>query len=34
MVENEESPNDSSAFEPLVRDDYATPQSCKLPLTA
>jgi hypothetical protein len=33
MIEAEEF-NDGSAFEPLIRDDYATPQSCKLPLTA
>jgi hypothetical protein len=33
MIETEEF-NDGSAFEPLIRDDYATPQSCKLPLTA
>jgi hypothetical protein len=22
------------AFEPLIRDDYAAPQTCKIPLTA
>jgi hypothetical protein len=32
MTEVEEFGNDGSAFEPLIRNEYAVPQTCKLPL--
>lgn len=26
--------NDELAFEPLIRDEYSTPQTCRMPPTA
>jgi hypothetical protein len=34
MIESTELAIDDIAFESLIKDDYAKPQTCKLPLTA
>jgi hypothetical protein len=34
MAQVEEFSDDVLAFEPLIKDEYATPQTCKIPLTA